>query len=69
MILKLENTKIILILIIVLFLLRTFYFFSSKNEDKSAPAPDVKAPRKLKFNITFPELKNNIEEAVENIDS
>ncbi|XP_048776623.1 carnitine O-acetyltransferase-like isoform X2 [Ostrea edulis] len=40
-----------------------------KSEDKSAPAPDVKAPRKLKFNITFPELKNNIEEAVENIDS
>lgn len=46
-----------------------FPIFSSKNEDNSTQAPDVKPPKKLKFNLSFPELKENLEEAAENLDS
>lgn len=46
-----------------------FHIFSSKNEDNSTQAPEVKPPKKLKFNLSFPELKENLEEAAENLDS
>ncbi|XP_061163747.1 carnitine O-acetyltransferase-like isoform X2 [Saccostrea echinata] len=43
--------------------------YCGKNEETSTPSPGIKAPRKLNFNLKFPELKENIEEAVDNIDS
>ena len=35
----------------------------------TTPAPDLKPPKKLNFNITYPELRENLKEAGENIDS
>ncbi|XP_078324434.1 carnitine O-acetyltransferase-like isoform X2 [Crassostrea virginica] len=40
-----------------------------KNENMTTPAPDLKPPKKLNFNITYPELRENLKEAEENIDS
>nr|XP_011435097.2 carnitine O-acetyltransferase isoform X2 [Crassostrea gigas] len=43
--------------------------YCSKNADNSTKAPGVIPPRKLKFNLSFPALKENLEEAAENLDS
>ncbi|XP_078324436.1 carnitine O-acetyltransferase-like isoform X4 [Crassostrea virginica] len=43
--------------------------YCSKNENMTTPAPDLKPPKKLNFNITYPELRENLKEAEENIDS